>query len=70
MTTPTPIRMLILEDSEDDLLLLLREVRRGGIDPAYERADSAEGLTVPLTPGSGTSLSRITTCPSSGRFPP
>lgn len=51
MTTPTPIRMLILEDSEDDLLLLLREVRRGGIDPAYERADSAEGLHRALDAG-------------------
>lgn len=51
MTTPTPIRMLILEDSEDDLLLLLREVRRGGIDPAYERADSAAGLRRALDAG-------------------
>ncbi|CAG0964661.1 ATP-binding protein [Geobacter sp.] len=38
------IRMLILEDSEDDLLLLLREVRRGGVDPIYERTDTAEGM--------------------------
>lgn len=42
------VRMLILEDSEDDLLLLLREVRRGGIDPVYERADSAEGMLAAL----------------------
>ncbi|QSV47079.1 PAS domain-containing sensor histidine kinase [Geobacter benzoatilyticus] len=38
------LRMLILEDSEDDLLLLLREVRRGGVDPIYERTETAEGM--------------------------
>ncbi|WP_236685618.1 hybrid sensor histidine kinase/response regulator [Geobacter pickeringii] len=40
--------MLILEDSEDDLLLMLHELRRGGISPEYERADSAEGMHAAL----------------------
>ncbi len=30
---PTPLRVLIVEDSEDDALLLMRELRRGGYDP-------------------------------------
>ncbi|ABB30593.1 multi-sensor signal transduction histidine kinase [Geobacter metallireducens RCH3] len=38
------LRMLILEDSEDDLLLLLRELRRGGIDPVYERTETDAGM--------------------------
>ncbi|WP_281875207.1 ATP-binding protein [Geobacter hydrogenophilus] len=36
--------MLILEDSEDDLLLLLRELRRGGVDPIYERTETADDM--------------------------
>ncbi|RNC67739.1 MAG: response regulator [Desulfuromonadales bacterium] len=44
----TQVSTLILEDSEDDLQLLLRAVRRGGIDPVYERADTAEGMCAAL----------------------
>lgn len=36
------IHLLIVEDSEEDALLLLHELKRGGIDPVYERADTAE----------------------------
>jgi DNA-binding NtrC family response regulator len=39
-----PLRVLIVEDSETDALLLLRELRRGGYEPAYLRVDSAESL--------------------------
>ena len=28
-----PLRVLIVEDSEDDMALLVRELRRGGYDP-------------------------------------
>ncbi|WP_298434029.1 ATP-binding protein [Geobacter sp.] len=42
------IRLLMLEDSEDDLILMLRELRRGGITPEYERVDSAEGMRAAL----------------------
>ena len=28
-----PLRVLIVEDSEDDTLLLMHELRRGGYDP-------------------------------------
>lgn len=36
--------VLIAEDSEDDAMLLLRELRKGGYDPEYERVDSADAL--------------------------
>jgi PAS domain S-box-containing protein len=39
-----PLRVLIVEDSEDDALLLLRELRRGGYEPEYERVDTPEAM--------------------------
>jgi PAS domain S-box-containing protein len=39
-----PLRVLIVEDSENDALLLVRELRRGGYEPAYERVESAEAM--------------------------
>ena len=33
----TPLRVLIVEDSEDDALLILRELKRGGYKLQYER---------------------------------
>jgi K+-sensing histidine kinase KdpD len=38
------LRVLIIEDSEDDALLLSRELQRGGFDPKFERVETAEGL--------------------------
>ena len=35
------LRVLIVEDSENDCLLLLRELRSGGYDPVWERVDTA-----------------------------
>ncbi len=43
-----PLHILIVEDSEDDALLLLRELRRGGYDPMSERVDSAEAMKAAL----------------------
>jgi CheY-like chemotaxis protein len=43
-----PLRVLIIEDSEDDALLLLRQLKKDGYIPAYERVDSAEGLQAAL----------------------
>ena len=39
-----PLRVLIVEDSEDDALLLLRELRRGGYEPIHERVDTPEAM--------------------------
>lgn len=39
-----PLRVLIVEDSEDDTELLLHELRRGGYAPESERVQTPEGL--------------------------
>src|SRR5437867_1947061 len=43
-----PLRVLIAEDSEDDALLLVRELRRGGYEPTYERVASAAAMAAAL----------------------
>jgi diguanylate cyclase (GGDEF)-like protein len=42
------LRILIVEDSEDDALLLLRELRRGGYVPSTSRVDSATDMQTAL----------------------
>ncbi|WP_228715212.1 putative bifunctional diguanylate cyclase/phosphodiesterase [Marinobacter salsuginis] len=49
--TDSPLRMLIVEDSEDDAMLLLRELRKGGIDPYSEMVDSEDRLRRSLREG-------------------
>ena len=44
----TPLRVLIVEDSEDDAALLVRELRRGGYDPSFLRVDTAGGMKAAL----------------------
>ncbi len=39
-----PLRLLLVEDSENDATLLIEFLRRGGYDPEYLRVDSAEAL--------------------------
>jgi diguanylate cyclase len=43
-----PIRVLIIEDSEDDALLLIRELRRGGFEPVFQRVDRPETMAAAL----------------------
>ena len=43
------LRVLLIEDSEDDADLLLRELRRGGYEPTWERVDTAPALLAALT---------------------
>ncbi|MBI3995195.1 MAG: EAL domain-containing protein [Nitrospirae bacterium] len=45
---PKPLRVLIVEDSENDADLLLRELRRGGYEPTHERVDTAEAMNASL----------------------
>src|SRR5262245_13312550 len=40
-TVPTPLRLLIVEDSEDDAQLLARELRRADYEVTFERVDTA-----------------------------
>lgn len=43
-----PLRALIVEDSEDDTLLLVDELRRGGFEPMFRRVASPEAMTAAL----------------------
>ncbi|MEO0534022.1 MAG: EAL domain-containing protein [Cyanobacteria bacterium P01_A01_bin.123] len=43
------LKVLIIEDSEDDALLLLRELRRDGFTVTWERVQTAESLQALLT---------------------
>src|SRR4030043_609846 len=45
----TPFRVLIVEDSEEDTLLILRELKRGGFDPIHERVETAESMKAALS---------------------
>jgi DNA-binding NtrC family response regulator len=42
------LRVLIVEDSEDDAILLLRALKKGGIEPFYQVVDTEDGLTKAL----------------------
>jgi PAS domain S-box-containing protein len=39
-----PLKVLIVEDSEDDALLMIHELKRGGYLPAYERVDTCDRM--------------------------
>ncbi len=42
------LRVLIVEDSEDDTMLLGRELRRGGYEPMFKRVDTAIAMNAAL----------------------
>ena len=41
---PIPLKVLIVEDSDDDAAMLLRELAHGGYEPVYERIDTSEAM--------------------------
>jgi diguanylate cyclase (GGDEF)-like protein len=43
-----PLRVLLIEDSQDDALLLLHELRRCDYDPAFERVDTLAAMQAAL----------------------
>jgi diguanylate cyclase (GGDEF)-like protein len=43
-----PIRVLIVEDSENEALLLVRELRRGGFEPVFTRVERPEAMSAQL----------------------
>ena len=43
-----PLRVLIVDDSDDDTLLVVDELRRGGFSPEYEQVDSADKMATAL----------------------
>lgn len=42
------IRILLVEDSEDDAALLIREMQRAGYSPTFRRVETAEGMNAAL----------------------
>ena len=44
----TPLNVLVVEDSEDDALLLARQLKAGGFDVALERVETAETMRAAL----------------------
>ena len=44
----TPLRVLVVEDSEVDTMLILRELRRSGFEPVSERVETTEAMTAAL----------------------
>ncbi|MDT8404568.1 EAL domain-containing protein [Sulfuriflexus sp.] len=42
------IRILIVEDSDDDTELLLRELRKGGFDPVHQRVETMQDMQAAL----------------------
>jgi PAS domain S-box-containing protein len=44
----TPLRILIVEDSEDDAKYLLRELEQNGFDPTFERVETSEAMAAAL----------------------
>ena len=44
----TPLNILLVEDSEDDALLLLRELRQRGYAPTFERVETAPSMRAAL----------------------
>ncbi len=43
-----PLRVLLVEDSENDALLLLRQLKRGGYEPSSRRVDTAPEMEAAL----------------------
>jgi len=41
---PQSLRVLIVEDLEDDVLLEIRELKKGGYNPVYERVETASAM--------------------------
>ena len=50
-TQSRPLRVLIVEDSEDDALLLKRQLRKGGYDVASERVETPAAMKAALEKG-------------------
>src|SRR6185503_15047050 len=44
----TELRVLVVEDEEDDALLVVAELRRGGFDVTFERVENAQQMSAAL----------------------
>ncbi len=43
-----PLRVLLIEDSEDDAALTLRQLKKGGYEPSHKRVDTPEAMRAAL----------------------
>lgn len=48
---PPPLRVVLIEDTESDLLLAVRALRQGGYELTYERVETREALETALARG-------------------
>jgi hypothetical protein len=48
ISKPQSLRVLMVEDSEDDVLLIIRELKKGGYDPVYERVETEKAMSKAL----------------------
>ena len=44
ITNPQSLRTLMVDDSESDVLLIIRELKKGGYNPYYERVETAAAM--------------------------
>lgn len=44
ISNPQTLRVLAIDDSEDDVSLIIRELKRGGYNPHYERVETASAM--------------------------
>src|SRR6267142_5054920 len=44
-----PLRMMIVEDSEDDAVMVLRELKRAGYEVDFQRVDTSDALKASLS---------------------
>ena len=44
ISKPQSLRVLVVEDSEDDALFIIRELKKGGYNPMYERVETAAAM--------------------------
>ena len=49
ISKPQSLRVLMVEDSEDDALLIIRELKKGGYNPVYERVETAAAMKKALS---------------------
>ncbi|UCG79828.1 MAG: PAS domain S-box protein, partial [Desulfobacterales bacterium] len=47
-----PIRVMVVDDSEDDGLLMIRQLKNGGFNPTFEQVDKPETMSEALDNGS------------------
>src|ERR1700722_4575438 len=43
-----PLRVLVVEDSEDDTFFLMRELKKNGFEPEFERVESSRAMSAAL----------------------